>query len=90
MSNIICFISFHFYSWWCLPQDDDRIQARLCRKLHGEWYRIRSDLEKTWGRSGQGPGEFDDQHFHGYCKGHGHHGYIPIAKPYGKVAEYKK
>ncbi|KAI2499561.1 hypothetical protein MHU86_14922 [Fragilaria crotonensis] len=74
--------------WWCLPQNDDRIQERLCRKLHAQWYRIRSELEKSWGRSGQGPGTFDSEHFHGYCKKHGHHGYIPIARPFNQNVAY--
>ena len=29
--------------WLCLPQDQDIIQQRLCRKLHHEWHRIRAD-----------------------------------------------
>jgi hypothetical protein len=37
--------------WECHAQDGDRIQERLCRKFHGEWFRIREDLEtKMWGR----------------------------------------
>jgi hypothetical protein len=77
-----------FLSWWCLPQDADRIQERRRRKLHRQWYRIRSDLEKSWGRSGMGPGTFDTEQFHGYCKQHGKHGYIPIARPFGENVEY--
>jgi len=72
--------------WWCLPQSGDRIQERLCRKLHGQWYRIRSDLEKSWGRSGQGSGGYDSEHFRGYCKSHGKHGYLPIEKPYEQAS----
>mmetsp|Transcript_31771 Transcript_31771/g.46857 ORF Transcript_31771/g.46857 Transcript_31771/m.46857 type:complete len:434 (+) Transcript_31771:43-1344(+) len=70
--------------WWCLPQSGERIQERLCRKLHGQWYRIRSDLEASWGRSGEGPGTFDKEQFKGYCNRHGKGGYIPIEKPYGR------
>jgi hypothetical protein len=70
--------------WWCLPQDDDRIQEWLCRKLHHEWYRIRSDLEKSWGRSGEGPGTFQMDQFYGYCKGAGKGQYIPIDQPFGQ------
>jgi len=73
--------------WWCLPQSGDRIQERLCRKLHGQWYRIRSDLEKSWGRSGQGSGSYDVDQFKGYCKRHGKTGYIPIEKPYNMLLE---
>ena len=75
--------------WWCLPHDADRIQERLCRKLLHEWYRVRSDLEKSWGRTGMGPGNWKQtDHFYGYCKKSGEPGYIPIAKPYGGVATY--
>ena len=70
--------------WWCLPQDQDKIQQRLCRKLHHAWYSTRSDLEKSWGRSGSGDGTYQPEHFHGYCKTHGRGGYLPIEAPYGE------
>jgi hypothetical protein len=69
--------------WWCLPQSQDKIQQRLCRKLHHEWYKIRSELEQSWGRSGLGAGTYDTDQFYGYCKSTGKGGYLPIAKPYG-------
>jgi hypothetical protein len=69
--------------WMCLPHDSDRIQERLCRKLHGQWYRIRSDLEKSWGRSGLGPGTFQVEQFYGYCRNTGHRQYVPIEQPFG-------
>eukprot|EP01083_Nonionella_stella_P233126 821718_1 len=31
--------------WECVVHDQDVIQHRLCRKLSGEWYRIRADWE---------------------------------------------
>jgi hypothetical protein len=71
--------------WGCLPQDHDRIQERLCRKLHQQWYRIRSDLEKSWGRSGMGPGTFQVDQFFGYCKNAGKDEYVPIEQPFGPV-----
>lgn len=71
--------------WWCLPQDHNRIQERLCRKLHKAWYRTRSDLEKSWGRSGQGPGRFDHDQFLGFCNSHGKKGYVPIKRPFGNA-----
>jgi hypothetical protein len=86
-------VSSHFTlcqkPWWCLPQDSDIIQQRLCRKLHHEWYTVRSDLEKSWGRSGMGPGNWQVDHFFGYCKRLGKTGYQKIAEPYGQPAEYK-
>lgn len=79
--------------WECLPQDGDRIQERLCRKFHGEWYRIREDLEtKLWARKAvkltdskevetvRG-GTYQIEHFRGYCKKHGKMGYIKIDIP---------
>ena len=69
--------------WLCIPQDQDMIQHRLCRKLHHEWYRIRSDMEKSWGRSGKGTGTWQPEQFYGYCSQMGNKGYIPIETPYG-------
>lgn len=69
--------------WMCLPQDRDMIQQRLCRKLHHEWYQIRSDLEQSWGRSPNGPGTFQSDHFYGYCSKAGKDGYLPIGQPFG-------
>ena len=70
--------------WNCLPQDNDIIQQRLCRKLHHAWYYVRSDLEKSWGRSGEGNGTYQKDHFYGYCSKHGDKGYMRIEQPYGK------
>lgn len=79
--------------WECLPHDGDRIQERLCRKFHAEWYRVREDLETNqWGRNkidlknenevvkARG-GKFQPKHFRGYCKGHGGKGYIQMDVP---------
>ena len=81
--------------WECLPQDGDRIQERLCRRFHGEWYRIREDLEvSVWGRKavdcGGGDrkacadergGKYQPEHFRGYCKSSGKNGYFRIQLP---------
>jgi len=69
--------------WLCLPHDLDQIQHRLCRKLHNQWYKIRSEMEISWGRSGKGEGDWQQEQFYGYCKVMGNKGYIPIATPYG-------
>lgn len=71
--------------WLCLPHSQDQIQHRLCRELTHEWYKIRSDLEKSWGRTGMGKGNFDRNHFFGYCTALGKEGYIRIKEPYGQV-----
>jgi hypothetical protein len=71
--------------WSCLPHTQDAIQHRLCQKLTREWYRVRSEMETSWGRSGQGPGDYHADIFFGYCKESGQKGYIPIQEPYGQV-----
>lgn len=82
--------SFHFTlcqkPWLCLPHSQDMIQHRLCRKVFHEWYRVRSDLEKSWGRNGTGPAVSDKQFF-GYCSGPGGKRYVPIGKPYGSTRD---
>ena len=89
-------VSTHFTlcqkPWECLPQDGDRIQERLCRKFHGEWYRIRELFEtnilqrthvhltsKQEVVKARG-GNYQIEHFRGYCKGHGSRGYITIGE----------
>lgn len=69
--------------WWCLSHENDSLQHRLCRKLVHEWYKVRSDLEQSWGRSGRGPGTHETDFFYGYCNKMGKGGYIPIEAPYG-------
>ena len=67
--------------WLCNPHDVDILQHRLCRKLHHEWFRIRSSLEESWGRSAYGPGEYQKEEFYGFCKRRGEEGYISIHHP---------
>ena len=67
--------------WRCMPHSHDRIQDRLCRKLHGEWYRIRADMELMWGRDGGGEGNYQKDHFRGFCKSASNSGYIPVTVP---------
>ena len=69
--------------WYCLPQDGDIIQQRLCRKLHHQWYRIRDDLEQSWGRPAFGEGDYQKDQFFGHCKSFGKNGYIYIKEPFG-------
>lgn len=79
--------------WECLAQDGDRIQERLCRKFHAEWYRVRENLETTiLGRNvvdltkedeveKERGGNYQPQHFRGYCKHSGKRGYIALKVP---------
>ncbi|CAB9514145.1 expressed unknown protein [Seminavis robusta] len=88
-------VSAHFTlcqkPWFCLPFAQDKVDHRQCRKLVHEWFRIRSDLEKKWGRSGLGTAGTTtwvhrDQ-FYGYCSQTGKEAYIPIEQPYGKPTQ---
>lgn len=84
-------VSAHFTicqkPWFCLPYLHDIVEHRLCRKIVGEWFRVRSSMERSWGRSEIGPGEWKDSaHFFGYCTEKEKAGYVPVEKPYGRVA----
>ena len=72
--------------WGCNLHEADIIQYRLCRKLTREWYRIRSDMEASWGRSGKGVSTKYPHDFFGYCTKRGEEGYLPIEEPYGQLA----
>mmetsp|Transcript_20190 Transcript_20190/g.43876 ORF Transcript_20190/g.43876 Transcript_20190/m.43876 type:complete len:476 (-) Transcript_20190:37-1464(-) len=57
----------------------------ICAKFHQEWFRIRDDLERKEslqvGREYKKPGgKHMPEVFHGYCKGSGERGYIPIGR----------
>lgn len=67
--------------WWCVPHTANVLQHRLCRQLTRVWYQVRSELERSWGRSGQGPGTYDVEQFYGYCTKAGKDGYVPMALP---------
>ena len=70
--------------WWCHAHGDDSIDHRLCRSLTREWFRVRSEMEQLWGRSGNGTGDYETDVFFGYCLGHGQGEYVPIQRPYGR------
>jgi hypothetical protein len=57
--------------WECLPHIVNNTESHYCRMLDGEWFKARSELEKSWGRSGMGAsGDWNHkEHFWGYCKG---------------------
>jgi hypothetical protein len=58
---------------------------RLCHELQRSWFRARSDMERSWGRSGRGTATGADlqAQFFGYCSRHQFMGYQPIELPYG-------
>jgi hypothetical protein len=69
--------------WLCDRHDTDALQHRLCRKLHHEWFKIRSSLEESWGRGPYGPGDYDKEQFYGFCKEDSEKRYLPIDLPEG-------
>jgi hypothetical protein len=73
--------------WTCTANAQDMIQQRLCRLMHHEWFRVRADLERMWGRSGQGPSTtWEAEQFFGNCRHGGEKGYVAMAEPYGPPA----
>jgi hypothetical protein len=71
--------------WTCQLHAPDKIENRLCRKFHHAWFEARSEMEQSWGRKGWGPGNFDRDHFFGFCTSFGQKGYQWIGKPYRKL-----
>jgi hypothetical protein len=69
--------------WECWKLDES--EDRLCRELHQSWFRARSDMEKSWGRSGRGSTteRYMAEQYFGYCDSHRFLGYEPIKQPYG-------
>ena len=80
-TDVLDILSSHFTicgkPWLCSPNGE-----KLCQKLHGEWFRIRRDFEKTRADGMSNvpavEGSFKPEIFHGYCTGHGQSQYIPI------------
>jgi len=79
-------VSAHFTNclkpWHCVSHKADNIEHWLCRKLHHEWFRIRSALEQNWGRNATGPGPWAPEHFLGFCQRFGKKGYLNITRPF--------
>jgi hypothetical protein len=84
--------SAHFTSclkpWTCTRHNSKTLESGLCRKMHHAWFSMRSDMEKSWGRTGQGdsPEWTDKEHFFGYCSGRGAAKYHKVSQPYGLPA----
>jgi hypothetical protein len=70
--------------WLCHSQGTESDEDNLCRSFHHAWFKTRSAMEISWGRSGNGTSDFKYNHFLGYCSAHGKHGYQSIQKPYGR------
>ena len=79
----LCQKPWHCPQWY--GSSDEKLD--LCKKLHGEWFRIRDDLEKSiakkHGAEHKNPGgKHSPEIFRGYCKGRGGGAYIPIMVDY--------
>jgi hypothetical protein len=79
-------VSVHFTNclkpWHCMAHHQGGLEHELCRKMHHEWFRVRSDLEKTWGRNPTSNGTWYTEQFYGFCSRHGKKGYQPITRPF--------
>lgn len=82
-------VSTHFTvcqkPWLCKRHAQKNPEHVLCRKFHGAWFSIRSEMEQSWGRSGRGNGTWELDLFQGYCRDFGAKGYLAIETPYGKI-----
>ncbi|KAL7548768.1 hypothetical protein ACHAWF_012029 [Thalassiosira exigua] len=70
---------------WKCPSwvGSDEKMKNICSKFHGEWFRIREDLDRKnaekSGREYVNPnGRHRPEVFRGYCRSNGERGYIPI------------
>jgi hypothetical protein len=66
------------------PQPGDK--WRVCHQVHQTWFEWRSEMERSWGRSGRGHAQDEKfvAQFQGYCRGAGGGAYQPIHQPYGR------
>ena len=82
----LCYFSCFYHlpnQWRCLPQKQNKIQMRLCRKAIHKWFLMRSDLEQSWGRVPNGTGSWEKEQFLGFCHQFGFEGYQQIKQAYG-------
>eukprot|EP00536_Pseudo-nitzschia_multiseries_P013234 jgi/Psemu1/210992/e_gw1.550.28.1 len=80
-------VTFHFTicqkPWTCLAYAAKNKNFELCRQMNRKWYKLRSELEKSWGRIGEGTGSLNVDHYNGFCSKTGTNGYQQIQPPYG-------
>ena len=78
-------VTFHFTicqkPWHCMGYQGPNFE--LCRQMNSRWYKLRSALEKSWGRTGMGTGSFKSDRYNGFCTNKGFKGYQKIQQPYG-------
>jgi len=86
--------TFHFTicqkPWKCLAYKHALPHFQLCREMNQKWFDLRSELEVSWGRTGNDKGTLNVDRYKGYCKSEGVEGYTPIQKPYGKPDQTAK
>mmetsp|Transcript_8527 Transcript_8527/g.12091 ORF Transcript_8527/g.12091 Transcript_8527/m.12091 type:complete len:114 (+) Transcript_8527:3-344(+) len=82
LSNIV---SIHFTlcqkPWLCVSMHHNTILQKQCRKFHHEWFRIRSSLEESLGNNLTGIGDWQKEHFYGFCNRFGKRGYLQLQLP---------
>jgi hypothetical protein len=62
--------------WACFFADNDNVDySTICRAFHHIWFKTRSNLEQSLGRSGNGTGDYRTDFYLGYCASGGIHGY---------------
>mmetsp|Transcript_16550 Transcript_16550/g.38036 ORF Transcript_16550/g.38036 Transcript_16550/m.38036 type:complete len:460 (+) Transcript_16550:230-1609(+) len=80
-------VTFHFTiclkPWSCLKYAAKNPKFELCRQMNRRWYKLRSELEKSWGRTGKGTGSLNVYQYNGFCSKTGAEGYQQIQLPYG-------
>lgn len=82
-------VTFHFTicqkPWSCLSYKHKIDRFELCREMNRLWYTYRSELEISWGRSGNDTGNLKPNHYRGFCSKTGTGGYRRIQQPYYQV-----
>lgn len=66
--------------WMCENYD---WKSDRCKAMQRAWFQYRSELERSWGRSGRGSSNQTNEHLLGYCSKWGAGGYEAIRQPYG-------
>jgi hypothetical protein len=65
--------------WTCYTVGSEYANnTALCQAFHHRWFKTRSALEQSWGRSGNGTGGHRTDFFFGYCASGGFPGYQKI------------
>jgi hypothetical protein len=61
--------------WECFFPDSDNSYTSICRAFHHTWFKTRSAVDQSRGRSGKGTGDHRADFYFGYCTSGGSRGY---------------